>query len=96
MGVYQRLYQSAKAWAQTSKRRAGHLADAVRGSVAVTVALVAVVLIGLVALGVEVTSLFLKQTQMQSAADASAVAGAMALAESSPSGLTVEAKAVAA
>ncbi len=62
---------------------------------AITIAIAAVVLLGLVSLGVEVTGLLMKHRQMQSAADAAAMAGAVALAASSPSGVSVEARAVA-
>lgn len=66
-----------------------------RGSVALQTGLLLFVLIGFASLGVEVTSLYLTQRRMQSAADAAAVAGAMALGASNVSGMTAEAKAVA-
>ncbi len=96
MSVYRRLYQRAKAWTRTPKRPADRQARLDRGSVAVTVALTTVVLIGMVSLGVEVTWLLLKLRQMQSAADSAAMAGATALGASGPSGVTVEAQAVSA
>lgn len=67
-----------------------------RGSVALQMAVLLVVILGMTSLGVEITSLLLKQRRMQSAADSAAMAGAMALAASNPSGAPVEAKAVAA
>ena len=51
--------------------------EARRGSVAVQVGLLAMVLIGFAALGTEVTLLLLRQRQMQSAADAAALSAAM-------------------
>jgi Flp pilus assembly protein TadG len=67
-----------------------------RGSVAVHVGITAVVLIGMVALGVEATSLLLEHRRMQAAADQGAVAGAAALVAGNTSGITTEAQAVAA
>lgn len=96
MSVCKRLYRRAKAWAQRFRPATDRLARQDRGSVAVTTALTLVIVIAMVSLGVEVASLFLKHRQMQSAADNAALAGAMALAASSTSGVTTEAKAVAA
>jgi Flp pilus assembly protein TadG len=67
-----------------------------RGSVAIQVAITATVLIGMVSLGVEVSYLLLAHRQMQSAADAAALAGADALSAGNTTGITTEADAVAA
>ncbi|MEN6541031.1 pilus assembly protein TadG-related protein [Parvibaculum sp.] len=66
-----------------------------RGSIAVYVALILVVVLGVVSLGMEVTSVYLKKARMQTAADAAAVAGATALATSGSSSVLQEANAVA-
>ncbi|MFZ2467768.1 MAG: pilus assembly protein TadG-related protein [Parvibaculum sedimenti] len=65
-----------------------------RGSVALQVALTIVVILGMVSLGVEVTSVLLTQRRMQTAADSAAVAGATALGASE--NVTLAADAVAA
>ncbi len=65
-----------------------------RGSVAVQIALTLVVILGMVSLGAEVTSVLLKQRRMQTAADSAAVAGATALGAGT--NVTLEADAVAA
>jgi Flp pilus assembly protein TadG len=67
-----------------------------RGSVAIQVAITATVLIGMVSLGIEVSYLLLAHRQMQSAADAAALAGADALSVGNTDGITTEADAVAA
>jgi hypothetical protein len=67
-----------------------------RGSVAILVVLMIAVIIGFVSLGAEVGYLLLKHREMQSAADAAALAGATAMATGYPSDLAVEARAVAA
>ena len=67
-----------------------------RGSVAVQVGLLAAVLIGFGALGTEVTQLLLRQRQMQSAADAAALSGAMALTSKQGADYQREARAIAA
>lgn len=65
-----------------------------RGSVAVMIALALPVLIGLVALGTEITLLLFKQRQMQSAADGAALGAATALQSGHPAP-GVEARAIA-
>lgn len=67
-----------------------------RGSVAVQVAILAVVLLGMVSLGVEITGVLLHHRQMQSAADAGAMAGAGALAAGNSGAVTDEARGVVA
>jgi hypothetical protein len=54
------------------------------GAVAIQVGLLAVVLIGMSALGVEIGFAYYKQRQMQSAADAAATGGAMAIGDPTP------------
>jgi hypothetical protein len=66
-----------------------------RGSVALQTALIMLVLLGMVSLGVEVTFLLMKHRQMQTAADAAAVAGASAISISEAA-ITNEAKGVSA
>ncbi len=66
------------------------------GSVAANVAIAALVLIGMVSLGVEVTFLYLEHRQMQAAADAGAIAAATALATGDHASMALEAQAVAA
>ena len=66
-----------------------------RGSVAVHIGLMMIVLIGMAALGIEVGSLYLAQRRMQAAADAAAVSAAMARATGRPADFRIEAKAVA-
>ncbi len=65
------------------------------GSVAVLIAVVMIAVIGFAALGTEVVFLLVKHRHMQSAADAAAFGGAIALGTGSPSDLTVEAQAAA-
>lgn len=67
-----------------------------RGSIAVNVAVVLIVMLGMVSLGVEVTNVYLTKARMQTAADAAAVAGATALGASGASSITSEVYAVAA
>ena len=67
-----------------------------RGSIAIQVGLLATVLIGFAALGTEVTLLFLRQRQMQSAADAAALSAAMALTGKPAEDYQREARAIAA
>ena len=64
-----------------------------RGSVAIQIGLAIVVIVGMVALGVEITFLLYKQRQMQSAADSAALGGAAALAAGYPA-VAVEAQAI--
>ncbi len=94
MTLFGRLFRQAKAEAAAAKA-SGASRRGERGAVAIMIALTAVVLLGMVSLGVEVTAVLMKHQQMQSAADAAAVAGAVALAASSPSGYEMEARAVA-
>jgi hypothetical protein len=67
-----------------------------RGSVAIQVALVLIVVIGMAALGTEITFLMFKHRQMQSAADSAALGGVTALATGYPSDFALEARAIAA
>jgi hypothetical protein len=66
-----------------------------RGSVAVLMGLLLPIMIGMVALGVEVTYLLYKQRQMQTAADGAALGGAVALQSGHPA-LGVEARGMSA
>jgi hypothetical protein len=66
-----------------------------RGSIAIQIAVLMIVIIGMVGLGVEVTFLLFKQRQMQSAADSAALGGATALAVGYPA-VAVEAQAISA
>jgi putative Flp pilus-assembly TadE/G-like protein len=66
-----------------------------RGSVAVMMGLLLPIVIGMVALGVEVTYLLYKQRQMQAAADGAALGGALALQSGHPA-LGIEARGMAA
>lgn len=67
-----------------------------RGSVAIQIALVLVVVLGMVGLGTEMTFLLFKHRQMQSAADSAALGAAMALSTGYPADYTLEARAIAA
>jgi hypothetical protein len=67
-----------------------------RGSVAIQIALLMTVLIGMVALGTEITFLMYKHRQMQSAADAAAFGAGTAIAKGYPVDFTLEADAIAA
>ena len=67
-----------------------------RGSIAINVALILIVMLGMASLGLEVTSVYLKKARMQTAADSAAVAGATALAASGTSSVAPEIYAVAA
>lgn len=66
------------------------------GSVAIQVAVSLAVLIGMVALGTEITFVMLKHRQMQSVADSAALGSATALAAGYPADYTLEALAIAA
>lgn len=66
-----------------------------RGSLAIQIGLVSVAVIGMVALGTEITYLLLKHRQMQSAADSAALGGATALAAGYPANYQIEAWAIA-
>jgi len=96
MNLIERLWRRARDWPPTVAASNALEANRRRGAVAVIMAISAVVLIGFISVGIEVTALMVKQQQMQSAADAAAVAGAVAIATSSPSVVTGDAKAVAA
>lgn len=67
-----------------------------RGSVAIQVALVMTALIGMVALGTEMTYLMFKHRQMQSAADSAALGAGTAIAKGYPVDFRIEADALAA
>ena len=67
-----------------------------QGSVAVVIGLAMTVIIGMVALGTEVTFLLYKQRQLQSATDSAAHGGAIALAKGYPTDPKLEARAIAA
>lgn len=66
-----------------------------RGSVAIHIGIVMIVLIGMASLGIETGTLYLSQRGMQAAADAAAVSAAVARATGRPSDFRTEAKAVA-
>jgi hypothetical protein len=66
------------------------------GSVAIQIGLMAIAIMGFVALGTEVVFALFMQQQMQSAADAAAVGGATALMTGHPTDPTLESRAVAA
>lgn len=66
------------------------------GSVAIQVAVSLAVLIGMVALGTEITFVMLKHRQMQSVADSAALGSATALGTGYPTDYTLEALAIAA
>jgi hypothetical protein len=65
-----------------------------RGGVALMIGLALPVVIGMIALGTEITFLLFKQRQLQAAADASALGGATALQSGHPA-LAVEARGIA-
>lgn len=67
-----------------------------RGQVAIIVALTLTALIGFAALGTEIVFVLLKHREMQSVADASALAGAVAMGAGNPANYQTEAYAVAA
>jgi hypothetical protein len=66
-----------------------------RGSVAILVALMLVMLIGFSALGTEIVYAMFKQRQMESTASSAALAGAIALMTGHPTDFTIETRAVA-
>ncbi len=66
-----------------------------RGSIALQTAIAMLVLLGMISLGVEVTTVLLRHRQMQTAADAAAMAGVRAMGISADS-IALEARAVAA
>ncbi|HKJ61925.1 MAG TPA: pilus assembly protein TadG-related protein, partial [Hyphomicrobiales bacterium] len=67
-----------------------------RGSVAITMGITLSVLMGMVALGTEITFVQFKQRQMQSVADAAALSVALALTKGYPKNFKLEGQAVAA
>lgn len=67
-----------------------------RGSVAIQLGLMTTVILGMVALGVEITFVLFKHREMQSAADSAALGGATALMRGYPADFAVESRAVAA
>jgi hypothetical protein len=67
-----------------------------RGSVAIQLGLMTIVILGMVALGVEITFVLYKHRQMQSAADSGALGGATALMRGYPADYAVESRAIAA
>lgn len=67
-----------------------------RGSVAIHIAIMMVVIIGMAALGIEIGFVLLKHREMQSAADGAAISGATALNAGVPADFRTEALAVAA
>src|ERR1700739_599026 len=69
--------------------------NAQRGVVAIQLGLMIVAIIGMVALGTEVTYLLHKHREMQGAADSAALGGATALLAGYPSDYRIEAWAVA-
>lgn len=66
-----------------------------RGSVAATVAVLLIILLGFAALGTEVVYAMFKQRQMQAVADSAALAGATAIMTGRPADPAFEARAVA-
>ena len=66
-----------------------------RGSVAIQVGIMMLAIIGILALGIEITFLLLKHREMQSAADGAAMSGATALGYGVPADFRTEARAVA-
>lgn len=67
-----------------------------RGSVAIQIGLMLTIIVGMGALGVEITFLMYKHRQMQSAADSAALGAATALATGHPADHVLEARAIAA
>jgi hypothetical protein len=67
-----------------------------RGSVAITMGITLTVLMGMVALGTEITFIQFKQRQMQSVADAAALSAALAHTKGFPTDFKLEGQAVAA
>jgi len=67
-----------------------------RGSVAIQIGLMMIVILGMVALGTEITFLMFKHRQMQSAADSAAFGAGTAIAKGYPVDYTIEANAIAA
>jgi hypothetical protein len=67
-----------------------------RGSVAIQIGLMMIVVLGVVALGTEITFLMFKHRQMQSAADSAALGGATALGTGFPADFVLQARAIAA
>jgi Flp pilus assembly protein TadG len=67
-----------------------------RGSVAIQVALLMVLIVGMTALGTEITFVLYKHRQMQAAADSAALGAATALATGRPADPMLEARAIAA
>ncbi len=67
-----------------------------RGSVAIQLGLMMIIILGMVGLGVEITFVLYKHRQMQSAADSAAFGGVTALARGYPADFRVESRAVAA
>ena len=67
-----------------------------RGSVAIQIGLMMIIILGMVGLGVEITFVLYKQRQMQSAADSAAFGGATALMRGYPADFRIESRAVAA
>jgi hypothetical protein len=67
-----------------------------RGSVAIQIALMLTLIVGMGALGTEITYILYKHRQMQSAADSSALGAGIALATGRPADPVLEARAIAA
>ncbi len=72
------------------------LARSDRASVSIMMGIVTAVLLGMAALGTEITLIHYKQRQMQAAADAAAMSALLALVKGVPADFTVEGRAVAA
>lgn len=72
------------------------LRQARRGSVAIQIGLMLTIIVGMSALGTEITFLMYKHRQMQSAADSAALGAATALATGHPADPVLEAQAIAA
>lgn len=82
-------------WRRALRARQRRIFSDERGSVAIQIGIMLIVIIGFVALASEVGLLLLKHREMQSAADSAALSGAIAKTRGTPNDYTVEAKAVA-
>ncbi|WP_088344411.1 MULTISPECIES: pilus assembly protein TadG-related protein [Rhodomicrobium] len=84
-----------RAWIRAAPSAWRFLAEE-RGSVAIMIGLAMTGLMGMVALGTEVTFIIYKQRQMQTIADGAAIGAAVALAKGNPTDYAMEARAIAA
>jgi len=83
------MTSAISAWARAVIRRR-------RGSVAIQIGLMMIVVLGMAGLGTEITFLMFKHRQMQSAADSAALGGATALGTGFPADFVLQARAIAA